>query len=105
MTTNSKRRDAQKPITTGSRLRNKLTHIFDTNDRLSGGGMPTADLLRLLKKQRDLVNEALDLGILLSRQKGFTWREIGDTLDISAQAIEQRMRRLSTHVDNGELTA
>lgn len=99
MTSLKARRDAQKPTTTGSRLRSKLDRIYDTTDQLAKGGMPTDELLRLLRHERDLVNQAMDLGILLSRQKGYTWKRIGDTLGITPQAIEQRMRRLSTNVD------
>lgn len=100
MTENHARRDAQKPITTGSRLRTTLARIDANTDRLTAGSMPTSDLLDLLRRERDLVNQALDLGILLSREKGTSWAAIGHALGLTAQAIEQRMRRLSTHVDN-----
>ena len=99
MTYNKARRDANKPITTGSRLRTKLVLIFQNTERLEAGGMPTDELLRLLRHERDLVNEAMDLGILLSREKGTSWGRIGETLGLTPQAIEQRMRRLSTRVD------
>lgn len=99
MTTTKARRDAQRPITTGSRLRTALERIDANTDRLTAGSIPTSDLLGLLRRERDLVNQALDLGILLSREKGASWAHIGDALGLTAQAIEQRMRRLSTRVD------
>lgn len=105
MTYNKARRIAQKPITTGSRLRTALERIQDNTDRLTGGGLPTDELLRLMRHERDLVNQALDLGILLSREKGTSWARIGEALGLTPQAIEQRMRRLSTRVDIAEKAA
>ena len=105
MTINKARREAQRPITTGSRLRTALERIDANTGDLTAGSMPTSELLRLLRRERDLVNQALDLGILLSREKGASWSHIGQALGLTAQAIEQRMRRLSTRVDVAQSVA
>jgi hypothetical protein len=91
------------PITPGARLRAKLGRITQTANEIAEGNHSTADLLRLVKTERDLSNQALDLAIMVARDKGLSWGRIGFLLELSGQAIEQRMRRLqaSTHVDNG----
>lgn len=105
MKTHTARRDGQKPVTTGSRLRATLEKIHTNSDQIAEGGHPTEVLLRLLSYQRQLGNQALDLGIIMSRQKGASWGTIAHALDLSPQAIEQRMRRLSTRVDAAGISA
>lgn len=92
-------REARTPITTGARLRETLTKLDDTSAKIAVGGHRTERLLELLSHQRDLGNRALDLGIVMSREKGASWRTISQALGLSPQAVEQRMRRLSTSVD------
>ena len=94
MTFNKARATPQKPTTIGSQFRAKLDAINDNTGRMASQSLPTDELLRRLRMERRLVNEAIDLGILLSRQKGYTWDRIGRVLEISAQALEQRLRRL-----------
>lgn len=94
------RREARTPITTGARLRDTITKLDAVNGELAGGGHRTEKLLELLSRQRTLGNRALDLGIVMSREKGASWRTISHALELSPQAVEQRMRRLSTSVDN-----
>lgn len=56
--------------------------------------------LQHLRKQRELTAQATDVAMLLARRRGATWADIGDALGVSAQAAEQRYRRLgSTFVE------
>lgn len=105
MTQLQARREAQKPVTTGSRLRSTLEKIRANSEQIEEGGHRTEVLLRLLSFQRKLGNQALDLGIMMSREKGASWGTIAHALDLSPQAIEQRMRRLSTHVEAPGISA
>jgi hypothetical protein len=98
-------RKTQAPATTGARLRVILTKLDDTSAEIAIGGHRTERLLELLSHQRDLGNRALDLGIIMSREKGASWRTISTALKLSPQAVEQRMRRLSTSVDGARVQA
>lgn len=90
-------REARKPITTSSRLRATLEKVETNSRQIAEAGSDTQDLLRLLSYQRQLGNQALDLGILLTRERGASWGTIAKGLGLSPQALEQRMRRLAAH--------
>jgi len=97
MNPHTAQREARKPITTSTRLRATLEKVETNSRQIAEGGHRTEDLLRLLSYQRQLGNQALDLGILMTREKGASWGTIANGLGLSPQALEQRMRRLAAH--------
>jgi hypothetical protein len=105
MTTNNSLRYLQKKTTPGQRLQWKLNALVATNRDLNQGHLTTPDLLKQLRRQRDQAGDALDLGVLVARDRGLSWSRISGCLGIPQQHLEERMRRLSARLDAADAQA
>lgn len=77
---------------TNSILTEQIDHITAISSRLA-----TADTMRLIEQLaliRDAATLALAEVVDQARAERFTWREIGDHLDMTAQGAQQRFAHL-----------
>jgi len=79
---------------TADRLQLALTRLSECTAALSKRTGSSTDLLERVRRQRDATERVTTLSIMLARSRGLGWLHISDLVNLPADALELRMRRV-----------